>query len=112
NSLFYFSHSISCSNARLIVKVLKEVFILDLTVNCLVKGPFAAALKVTVIVPVSPDFTGVFVNSATEHPQDGFTSETIIGASPLLVYLKSYDTGLLCSILPKSCVSFSNLNSP
>ncbi|SJN44965.1 hypothetical protein FM107_13310 [Sphingobacterium sp. JB170] len=94
------------------VNVLTGVFVLDLTVNCFVKGPFAAALYVTVMVPDSPGLIGVFVNSATEHPHEGFTSLMMMGASPLLANLKSKEAGWFCGMLPKSCVSFSNLNSP
>ena len=74
----------------------------------MVKGPAAAALNTTLMVPFSEGLTGVFVNSATEQPQVGFTSEMIMGESPVLVKTNSWVTGLFCGIRPKSWDSPSN----
>src|SRR5690606_7203519 len=95
----------------LIYKVFTGVFVFDRTVKFLVKGCLAAALNVTDIVPFSPGFTGVLVNSATEQPQEGFTSLTMIGSVPTFSNVNTWVTGFPCGILPKSWVSLSNLNS-
>ncbi len=100
------------STFPLMVKFLTGVLVLDLTINDFVNGPFTLASYVTLMAPVSPGLTGALVKSATEHPQVGLTSEIMIGESPLLVKVNSYDAGLLCGILPKSCVSVLKLNVP
>jgi hypothetical protein len=70
----------------LIVRFFTGVFVFDFTVKDFVKGPFADdALKVTLMLPLSPGFTGVLEKSATEQPHEGDTLARIIGASPTFV---------------------------
>src|SRR5690606_24139269 len=91
--------------------VFTGVLVFDRTVKFFVKGCFEAALYVTDIFPFSPGLTGVLVNSATEHPHDGFTSLIMMGSVPTFSKVKTWVTGVPCGILPKSWVSLSNLNS-
>ena len=68
--------------------VFTGVLVLDCTVKLFVKGALAAALYVTLMIPVSPGLIGVLVNSATEQPHVGTTFEMIMGSLPVFVNLK------------------------
>src|SRR5690606_39786076 len=64
------------------------------------------------IIPVFPGSIGVLVHSGVVQPQLAFTSESMIGALPVLVNTNSVDTGVPCGIFPKLWVSSLNFNTP
>ncbi len=95
------------------IKTLVVVLALEVKVIDFEKGTAGPeGVRVTLINPFSPALIGNLEYSGTVQPHVVSTFEMIIGASPTLVKLNVKTTGLPIAILPKSCTSESNLNSP